>query len=171
MKKATLVVFSVFIILLSFVCNAATIPGSEEDAKALLAQFLEPGADCLKLTKMLRPTEKDYKKYFIEKSWKKARNMYDETFWSKDLAIKANTGQTQILIWKATPKELKNGTGSAEFFPGGYRRIADQINPKNTVYYFKFVVPGKTSGMSYDGLVFINGHWAAFPKPWKVLSY
>lgn len=25
-------------------------------------------------------------------------------------------------------------------------------------------------GMAYDGLIYVNGHWAWFPKPWRVLG-
>jgi hypothetical protein len=34
---------------------------------------------------------------------------------------------------------------------------------------WKFVKPGETIGMAYDGLVFVNGHWAWFPKAWHAL--
>ena len=38
-----------------------------------------------------------------------------------------------------------------------------------TVYAFKFVKPGETLGMAFDGLVWVNGHFAIFPKPWRFL--
>ena len=33
-----------------------------------------------------------------------------------------------------------------------------------------FVQPGEAHGMAHDGLVYLDDHWAWFPKPWRVLS-
>ena len=33
---------------------------------------------------------------------------------------------------------------------------------------FKFVKPGQTFGMAFDGLVYINGKWCIFPKPYRI---
>ena len=69
----------------------------------------------------------------------------------------------------ATVDELKNGTGKSASCPAAWKDIVDQLNPSITVYCFKFVKPGETLGMTYDGLIFVNGHWAMFPKPFKAL--
>jgi hypothetical protein len=38
------------------------------------------------------------------------------------------------------------------------------------IYRFKFVEPGKDLGMAFDGLIYVNGHWRIFPKPWRALG-
>ena len=45
-------------------------------------------------------------------------------------------------------------------FPGGYKRVADKFKPGLTVYRWKYVKPGEKLGMSFDGLVYVNNHWA-----------
>ena len=34
---------------------------------------------------------------------------------------------------------------------------------------WKYVVPGATSGLAYDGLVWCEDHWSWFPRPYRVL--
>jgi len=163
-------VFLALIVSLSSSSFATAMQSGEKGAKQLLNNFINPNIDHLKLTKTLHPNKIDYKAFFIEKSWEKAMKVYEETLWTKDLVIEAKEGQTEILLWAATPAELKAGTGNTKAFPGGYREITDQIKGEPTIYRFKFVKPGETSGSTYDGLVYINGHWVIFPKPWKALN-
>ena len=40
--------------------------------------------------------------------------------------------------------------------------------PGLTVYRWKYTKPGEPLGMAYDGLIYVNGHWAWFPKPWRI---
>ena len=76
-----------------------------------------------------------------------------------------------MLLYHVTTADLKKWTEAASRdFPGGYRTVASKFNDGITVYRFKFVKPGETLGMAYDGLVYVNGHWRIFPKPWQVAS-
>ncbi|MFA6431357.1 MAG: hypothetical protein WCV91_03115 [Candidatus Margulisiibacteriota bacterium] len=163
-------IFLALVVSLSSSSFATAMLSGEKGAKQLINNFINPNIDHLKLTKTLHPDKLDYKAFFIDKSWEKAMKVYEETLWTKDLVIEGKEGQTKILIWSATPAELKAGTGNSKFFPGGYRDIADQIRPQHTIYRFKLVEPGDTSGRSFDGLVYLNGHWVIFPKPWKALN-
>lgn len=163
-------IFLTLLLGLSSASFATAMQGGEMGAKKLLKEFINPNVDHLKLTKTLRPKKIDYKAFFVEKAWEKAMKVYEETLWTKDLVIEAKKGQTEILLWAATPAELKAGTGNSKYFPSGYREIADQIKSQGAIYRFKFVKPGETSGSSFDGLVDINGHWVIFPKPWKALN-
>jgi hypothetical protein len=144
--------------------------GGMTEAKALLMKFLQPGADHDSMTKQLRPTQAEYKAYFVEGSWQKAMEAYNQLWDQYPMTVKPNPGQTELLLWKASVEELKNSTGDSQQFPGGYRDIIRHIKPGHTIYYFKFVEPGKTLGLAFDGLVFINGHWVLIPKPWRVLK-
>jgi hypothetical protein len=55
-------------------------------------------------------------------------------------------------------------------FPGGYRAIAAKLNPNRIWVRWKFCRPGETAGMAYDGLVWVDDHWAWFPKPYRALA-
>jgi hypothetical protein len=153
--------------------DPSTVSGSSssmEQAKELLMKFLQPGADYNSMNKTLRPTQADYKAYFVEGSWQKAQTAYNQLWDQYPMAVKPKPTQTELLLWKASVEELKNGTGDSGQFPSGYKDIIRHIKPGHTIYRFKFVEPGKTIGMAFDGLVFINGHWVLIPKPWRVLK-
>ncbi len=153
--------------------SAAPSPGGGPgipEARRLLGQFLDEGDHHASMTKKLRPTEADYRAYFTADSWQMAMQAYDQLWDQMPFAIKPNPGQTKLLLWKATTEELKNRTGDAEQFPGGYFNVIHRIKPGHTIFRWKFVKPGKTIGMAFDGLVYINGAWKVFPKPWRALK-
>ena len=45
------------------------------------------------------------------------------------------------------------------------------LDPHRVWARWKFVRPGEPSGMAYDGLVWVDDHWAWFPKPYRVLAH
>ena len=136
--------------------------------KALLEGFLKPGADHAALTKPLRPTKADYEAVF-EPAFAAQLEAAKTPLWDSGGAVLApKPGQTELLLNSATSDDFKKGTAAAAEFPGGYKQVADKFKPGVTLYRFKFVEPGKTIGMAYDGLVLVNGNWRLFPKPWQV---
>jgi hypothetical protein len=145
-------------------------PGTEEGAKALLSEFLKPGADYVALSKTLQPTAAEYKAVFAsEEMAKKAEEVYGGLWGSIErMPIRPKEGQTELKMWKATTDELKAGTGNSREFPGGYARAAAHLKPGLTVYRWKFVKPGERLGMAFDGLYHINNRWVLMPKPWRI---
>ena len=147
----------------------------EEEARALLAQFLAPGADRIALTARLKPTHADYARVFKADSvpW------FEEhfaTLWRKEegrVAIAAKEDQTELMLNAATTADLvrwDTGSGQpAAEFPGGWQRIAPHLQPGLTFYRWKFTKPGERQGMAYDGLVWVDGRFVWFPKPWRAL--
>ena len=146
-------------------------PGTEAGAKALLSEFLAPGANHAKLSAVLAPATGDYAAAFVGDAAVQAEAGYKGAWESGRIVLKPNAGQTELLLWKATAEELQTWTGDAkDRFPGGYREAAKHLKPGVTWYRFKFVKPGSTLGMAYDGLVHVNGRWPIFPTPWRVLA-
>jgi hypothetical protein len=146
-------------------------PDTEEGARAVLSEFLKPGADHAALSRQLRPTKDDYLAVFEPAFAGKAGAAYDPAWERGEVVIAPKQGQTQLLVYRATTEDLKKWEGAAaQHFPGGYRKVAPKFKDGLAVYSFKFVEPGKTSGMAYDGLVRVNGNWRIFPKPWRVLQ-
>lgn len=148
--------------------TASAHPATEEGAKALLADFVKPGADHAALSKNLRPTKADYDAVFEPELAAKADAVYGPAWDGGAMVIAPKAGQTEVKVFSATSDELKSWTGAAAEFPGGYKDVAAQLKPGVKVYRFKFVEPGQDLGMAYDGLVNVNGHWRIFPKPWRV---
>ncbi|HSO33435.1 MAG TPA: hypothetical protein VLT33_12965 [Labilithrix sp.] len=147
-----------------------TFPGTEAGAKALLAEFVKPGADTAGLSAQLRPTTADYKAIFDPTLSAKLEKVYTPQWESGAFVVAPKQGQTTVLIDSATVAELKSGAPASKEFPGGYKMVASHLVGAARLYRFKFVEPGKTLGMAFDGLAHVNGHWVLIPKPWRALD-
>lgn len=146
-------------------------PNSADGAKAVISEFLKPGADLKGLTQKLRPSEADYAAVFEASLAPKARAMYDPVWSSGALVVAPKEGQTELMIHGIPTSEIRQWSPKASaFLPGGYKEIATDVKDGNTIYAFKFVKPGEQSGMAFDGLVFVNGHWCLMPKPWRAAA-
>jgi len=144
-------------------------PGTEEGARALLTDLMKPDADRAAMTKALEPTDAQYKAYFVGDAAAKAQETYKGLWGGANMVIAPKDGQTELLLESATTEDLQAWNDKAGPFPGGYKDVAAQLKPGVTVYRFKFVKPGETLGMAFDGLAFVEGRWAIFPKPWRAL--
>ncbi|MGV9993883.1 nSTAND1 domain-containing NTPase [Streptomyces sp. NPDC003374] len=148
--------------------SASAYPGTAEGARALLVKA-GAGSD-LSLVDSLRPTHEDYRTVFQPQFAERAERFY-RTAPPLPLGPWAKPQQTVLQMWSATTDEIRTGTApSLSAFPGGYAQVKDAFRPGLTVYRWKYTEPGEPYGMAYDGLVFVNGHWALFPKPWLVLK-
>ncbi len=149
--------------------NAKSYPGTEDGAKALLAEFIKPGADHATLSKALRPAKGDYDAVFMSDLAAKADAVYSPAWDGGQMVIAPKAGQTEVKLGSATSDELKSWTGGAAEFPGGWKDVGAQLKPGVTFYRFKFVEAGQDLGMAYDGLAYVNGSWRIFPKPWRAM--
>jgi hypothetical protein len=149
----------------------AQAAGPDDEARALVQQFVKAGADVAALTAKLRPTKADYAAVFDAAAAAKAQAAYDAAWDQGAMVLKGKPGQTAVLIWGASSEELKSWTGAAaQHFPGGWKDGASHLQPGLRFYAFKFVEPGQTLGMAFDGLVKVNGQWRIFPKAWKIVQ-
>jgi len=78
--------------------------------------------------------------------------------------------QSQLLLDLAPAGMLASDNELSSRFPGGYQRLAPHLVPHRVWARWKLVRPGETVGTAYDGLVWLDDHWAWFPKPYRVLS-
>lgn len=53
-------------------------------------------------------------------------------------------------------------------FPSGYRRIAPWLNPHRVWVCWHYRPPGASAGIAMNGLVWLDDHWAWFPKPYRL---
>jgi hypothetical protein len=72
--------------------------------------------------------------------------------------LTAKDGQTAELV-----------VGPADL-PGGYQQQAAHFSKDVAIYGFKYVAPGETIGMAYDGLVLVDGKWVMIPKMWRAFA-
>ena len=149
---------------------AETFPGTDAGANSLAKEFLKPGADCAALSKQLRPTAADYAAVFDGDFGTKVAAVWDPAWDGGQMVMAPKPGQTEVKVSSATTDELKAGTGSATELAGGWKEAAAKMKPGLKVYRFHFLEPGKTAGMSFEGLIYVNGNWRVFPKPWRALK-
>ena len=134
--------------------------------EALLRTFLDRQADPAKLSFALRPDTADYEAVFAGTVAMTALASYEPAWDQGRIFVQPKPGQTEVKIFSATTEQLRQGTGDARLFPQAYRQAATVMRPGLTHYGFRFVEPGETRGTVYFGLLFVNGRWMLFPKPW-----
>lgn len=152
---------------------SAKFPGTKDGARALLAEFLKPDADRKKMTMDLRPTKEDYRAFYADEATAaRAETFFDKMWSSGDAVVAPKDGQTELMLFSATTEQLNAVVpeGEAAQFPTGMQSLASNLKPNLTIYGFKFVKPGETTGMAFEGLTHINGHWRLFPKPWRFME-
>ena len=147
-----------------------TFPGTLAGAKSLVSELVKPGVDAAALTKQLRPTTADYKTLFDAKAAATIDAVYSAEWDRGSFVVAARPGQTEVKISSATVADLKANNEKAKEFPSGYAKVASHFVANPTLYRFRFVEPGQEQGNAYDGLVYVNGHWALIPKPWRGLD-
>jgi hypothetical protein len=158
--------------VLALAIAAMSLPGCKKGAqdaaaaKEVLAAFTKPGADAAALTAALRPKPADYDAVFAADAVPKVKAALEPIWDSPKAVLKPAGDQTHVNLVSATPDQLAKGVAGC---PEGYKDIADKLDPKIVVYCGEFVKPGDKLGLSVDALVYVNDHWALFPKPFRAL--
>ena len=117
----------------------------------------------------LRPRHEDFAKVFVPAIVEEARARY-ESFWNGPLELRYPSGrQTRIISYFAPAGMLADDNELSWKFPGGYRSIAHHLVADRIWVAWKYVIPGETTGLAYDGLVWCDDHWSWLPRPYRVL--
>jgi hypothetical protein len=142
-------------------------PKSDEGANALLKALPKDPA----LARRLKPTTEDYKALFVGDAAAKAEQFYAANVWNGDVKVEVEAAQTEMQLFHATSEEIRSWPIAVQAnFPGGYQQVGPHLQPGLTWYRWRYTRPGENSGMAYDGLVHVNGHWVWTPKPWRALE-
>ncbi|MCU7727654.1 immunity 49 family protein [Actinoplanes sp. KI2] len=110
----------------------------------------------------LRPRDDDYAKTFAAAVVDRARRHY-ESLWAGPLDFRHPDSGAHVEIHVAPLGD------DQELFPGGRGEIAGLLLPGRVWASWRYVTPGRTAGLSYDGLAWCDDHWAWFPKPYRLL--
>ena len=137
------------------------------NAEAMLSPLANASAEVVVAT--LKPRDEDFEAVFVGDAADRARVGYAE-LWKNPKKALGKRGQTQVRAFASEAEALGKENEHSREFPGGYRLIADQLKPSKIWLTFKLTEPGASSGMSYDGLVWLGDRWAWFPKPWRHLG-
>lgn len=144
-------------------------PPVAAEGRALLDRFFDPRADHEAMTLALKPTPEDVRAVYAEPLAARLIQSYDQLFVA-GAAIQPKAGQTQLLATFTSTAALKRRDPVLAEFPGGYEDVLPYIVGDVPIARFKFVEPGETLGMAFDGLVHVNGRWVFMPKPWNALD-
>jgi hypothetical protein len=166
----------VFALLVAAMCVAGCKKGGAADAngnaaalKEVLGAFTKPGADYAALTLKLRPQPADYDAVFTSDASAKVKAAADAAWDGGKIVLKPAPEQTEVQVAGASIDNLKKGDGNAAACPPAYKDIADKLNSGTAVYCAHMVKPGEHKGLWIDAFVYVNGHWALFPKPFRAL--
>lgn len=140
-----------------------------EEIKQLALAALRPFVRGAGDPEVFRPRPDDYARVFVPEAVARARAQY-EILWLAAPRPEPKGGQRDVLVFAAPSSLLTDDNELSRRFPNGYRRIAHLLDPHQIWLAWKFVVPGSGTGMAYDGLVWLDGRFAWFPKPWRVLG-
>ena len=139
------------------------------ELRGMLEAFVGPDADQEAALRQFEPEEADYRAAFADDVEDRAIANYG-AIWKESLGFGVKPGQTEIRIYLASVDELREGTGNAWEFAGGYKEAAAMLEPGHTIYAVKFVKPGEPRGMALAGFQKVNDRWVVFPKPWRFLG-
>ncbi len=166
-------VLGAVLVLLGMTLTAAaqtSFPPTEAGARALLAQFLpDSTVDKSAAMRRLRPTRADYRAVYTESLAGKLEEAHRRQ-WDSGATIGGRPDQTELLVVFTTTDDLIDGQPVAREFPGGYGRVVGEMKRGIPIVRFKFVKPGSSLGMAFEGLVHVNGRWVLIPKPWSVVE-
>lgn len=137
------------------------------NAEGLLLPLVTAPAEIL--IEKLKPRDGDYAAVFVGDAARLAREGY-APLWKNPPKALGKASQTRVKAFAAQADAFATENEFSREFPGGYRKIATQLQLDKVWLGWKLLEPVGETGMTYDGLVWLRDHWAWFPKPWRVLS-
>jgi hypothetical protein len=117
----------------------------------------------------MKPRPDDFAKVFREPLVDKARSLYD-LLWSNPPPLRGKPEQTVVWVRTATTEDFVAWNRDGQEFPGGYRKLAASLQPEIAWVAWKLLAPGQISGLSFDGLTWLDGRFAWFPQAWRLVA-
>jgi len=118
----------------------------------------------------LLPRDGDYALAFAGEAVAAARAYYGSE-WPRQLA--EGTGprldpDSRIDVHLSPAGMLASDNAMSRPFPHGYRQIAHWLDQRRVWVCWRYLRPGADSGIAMNGLVWLDDHWAWFPKPFRI---
>ncbi|MBP7950618.1 MAG: hypothetical protein KA004_13275 [Verrucomicrobiales bacterium] len=133
--------------------------GQENDAAAVKKLATDLRGNPKKLLEM-KPTAAEIGKITATKEDAAMLETYVEKMFASlpPNGMEGRPEQSEVLV--RGPDEL----------PGGYKEAVSHLAKGLRIYGFKYVKPGESSGMAFDGLVKVDGRWVIIPKMWRAFQ-
>ena len=118
----------------------------------------------------LCPAPDVYRRVFDASVVDAARAAYTR-LWTEIPNLPVPPIDTSPLVNAAMAEDFTVGGPRTRPFANGYREIGAKLIPGVAWLVLRFVKPGSTIGLAFDGFVYLEpGNFAWFPKPWKMLA-
>lgn len=116
----------------------------------------------------MKPQEADYERVFRGKLLDGARALYGAMWGQPPPPLRGAPDQTRLWVRVAFADDFVAWNRRGAEFPGGYRKLALDLVPGVVWVAWKFVAPGETTGLSFDGIVRLDDRFVWFPQPWRL---
>ncbi len=120
------------------------------------------------LAAQLQPRPEDYARVFVGEAVEAARAGYTQ-LWGGGPPRVRPVAPIELQCHVAPAGFLAEENELSAHFPAGYRAIARWLNPQRVWVAWKYIPSGQSAGQAFNGLVWVEDHWAWFPKPFRVL--
>lgn len=136
----------------------------------LLTGFLDPGADHRAAVAALAPRPGDAARVFVPAVAAAVEARYAELWAGKPPRIDPRPEQTALTVHACPAGMLAGENLLSRPFPGGYRALAPYLVPEQVWVCWRYTAPEASDGLSFNGLVLIDGRPVWFPKPYRVVG-
>lgn len=116
----------------------------------------------------LMPRDDDYARAFTGEAVAAARRFFADWWQQQGTGVTGIDPSARIEAHLCPAGLLGDDNPLSRPFPSGYRQIADWLDPHRVWVAWRYLPPGATSGIAMNGLVWLDDHFAWFPKPWRL---
>ncbi len=143
--------------------------GTPNQGKKMLEDFFASDQSLADFFKSLEPQPNIIGAVYKEPLATNLAVMYKGMFANLD-GLELDPKYDLVLLKFSTTNQLAFNESELNKFPGGYEKVKDYFIYDYPIATFEFVENGKTSGLRFDGLIFVAGRWVLMPKPWRGLE-
>jgi hypothetical protein len=162
----------------------STIPSVEIDASAVLEKAEKVTQKALEISmdpdrfdewqsmiNAMEPHPLDFQAVFGYQVAEEAAGIY-KNLWNQGIvAPTPQPGHTMVRVAGCYSEWLRTDSRTSRRFPPEYRRIAHLLEPGVIWMVWKYMGHGRTKAATYDGLVYLEKHWAWLPSPHVHLAH
>jgi tetratricopeptide (TPR) repeat protein len=112
----------------------------------------------------LAPTLEVCQAVFDDEFAKLAAATYAKAWQSGSVVIGSSTN-ANVLVDATTSGEIISGHHE---FAGDWDKVARHLRPGNELFMVRFVKPGETQGVFFEGFFKFKDQWYLLPKPWRL---
>ncbi len=157
------------ILLTSCGGGASSFKNDSDSVKKMAIDMRKGNAGAVKLITSLRPSTADCEAIMESADEAKLLFEYAEKIYGElptDGLPIGDEARTETIVFTAKSDDLAAGTNPD--LPGGYTNL--KFKKGLTVYGFKYVKSGETSGMAYDGLIYTGSKFVFIPKMFRAFK-